>query len=64
MRAIDALRKLPLKQRLTIAKSKKDFVIIDKDLNFTLTDDLERYKNTYIKDGGHFAVISAIKNDL
>ena len=63
-KAITQLKKLSLKDRLRISKSNKDFVVIDSDLNYILTNDLERFKNIYIKENGNFAVISAIKNEL
>jgi hypothetical protein len=63
-KAVTELKKLSLKDRLKISKSKKDFVVIDKELKYILTNDLERFKKIYIKEGGKFAVISAIKNEL
>jgi hypothetical protein len=63
-KALSQLKKLSLRDRMRISKSNKDFVIIDKELKYILTNDLERFKNIYIKEGGKFAVISAIKNDL
>lgn len=63
-KAVSQLKKLSLRDRMRISKSNKDFVVIDKELNYILTNDLERFKNIYIKEGGEFAVISAIKNEL
>ena len=63
-KALSQLKKLSLRDRMRISKSNKDFVIIDNDLKYILTNDLERFKNIYIKENGNFAVISAIKNEL
>lgn len=63
-KALSQLKKLSLRDRMRISKSNKDFVVIDEDLKYILTNDLERFKNIYIKEGGKFAVISAIKNEL
>lgn len=63
-KAISILKSLSLKDRLKISKSNKDFVIIDQDKKYILTNDLERFKKIYMYEGGTFATINAIKNEL
>ena len=64
MKIINKIKNLPIKERYRISKSHKAFVIIDKDNNYILTDDLNRYKNIYIKEGGFFGCLETIKNEL
>ena len=64
MKIITALKALPIKERYKISKSPKAFVVIDTDLNYILTDDLNRYKAIYINQGGCFGSIDTIKSEL
>jgi hypothetical protein len=64
MTIISKLKQLPIKDRYKITKSPKGFVILDKNNNYILTDDLNRYKSIYIKDGGCFGCIETIKKEL
>ena len=64
MTIISKLKSLSIKERYKISKSPKAFVVIDTDLNYILTDDLNRYKSIYINDGGCFGCIETIKNEL
>tara|TARA_B110000977_G_C10733280_1_gene359933 strand:+ start:71 stop:265 length:195 start_codon:yes stop_codon:yes gene_type:complete len=64
MKIINKIKNLPIKERYRISKSHKAFVIIDKDNNYILTDDLNRYKNIYIKEGGFFGCLESIKTEL
>lgn len=64
MKIISKIKSLSIKDRYRISKSKKAFVIIDKNNNYILTDDLNRYKSIYIKEGGCFGCIETIKNEL
>ena len=64
MKITTALKALPIKERYKISKSPKAFVIVDTDLNYILTDDLNRYKSIYINQGGCFGSIDTIKSEL
>tara|TARA_R110000868_G_scaffold397679_1_gene670454 strand:- start:198 stop:392 length:195 start_codon:yes stop_codon:yes gene_type:complete len=64
MTIITKIKDLPIKDRYKISKSPKAFIIIDQDNNYILTDDLNRYKNIYIKDGGCFGCLETIKTEL
>ena len=64
MKITTALKALPIKERYKISKSSKAFVIVDTDLNYILTDDLNRYKSIYINQGGCFGSIETIKREL
>ena len=64
MTIISKLKQLPIKDRYKISKSPKAFVVIDTDLNYILTDDLNRYKSIYIKEGGCFGCLESIKYEL
>lgn len=64
MTIISKLKQLPIKDRYKITKSPKGFVILDKNNNYILTNDLDRYRNIYINDGGFFGCIQSIKNEL
>lgn len=64
MTIISRLKTLSIKERYKISKSPKAFVILDKENNYILTDDLNRYKSIYINDGGCFGCIETIKKDL
>ena len=64
MTIISKLKQLPIKDRYKITKSPKGFVILDKENNYILTDDLNRYKSIYINEGGCFGCIESIKNEL
>jgi hypothetical protein len=61
--ALDYIKELSNKDKRTIKRSKKDFVIFDHFGKFTLTNDLYRYRHTY-QWGGSFGVINCIKNDI
>ena len=64
MTIISKIKDLSIKDRYKISKSPKAFIIIDQDNNYILTDDLNRYKNIYIKDGGFFGCLETIKTEL
>jgi hypothetical protein len=64
MTIISRLKTLSIKERYKISKSPKAFVILDKENNYILTDDLNRYKSIYINDGGCFGCIETIKKEL
>jgi hypothetical protein len=64
MKIISKIKSLSIKDRYRISKSKKAFIIIDKENNYILTDDLNRYKSIYIKEGGCFGCLETIKNEL
>jgi hypothetical protein len=64
MTIISKLKSLSIKERYKISKSPKAFVILDKENNYILTDDLNRYKSIYINDDGCFGCIETIKNEL
>ena len=64
MTIISKLKSLSIKERYKISKSPKAFVILDKENNYILTDDLNRYKSIYINDGGCFGCIETIKKEL
>jgi hypothetical protein len=64
MTIINKIKDLSIKDRYKISKSKKNFVIIDQDNNYILTDDLNRYKSIYINEGGFFGCLETIKNEL
>ena len=64
MTIISKLKALSIKERYKISKSPKAFVILDKENNYILTDDLNRYKSIYINDGGCFGCIETIKKEL
>jgi hypothetical protein len=61
--ALDYIKELNNKDKRTIKRSKKDFVIFDHFGKFTLTNDLYRYRHTY-QWGGAMAVIACIKQDI
>ena len=64
MTIISKLKQLPIKDRYKITKSPKGFVILDKNNSYILTNDLDRYRNIYINEGGFFGCIQSIKNEL
>ena len=64
MTIITKIKDLSIKDRYKISKSPKAFIIIDQDNNYILTDDLNRYKNIYINEGGFFGCLETIKNEL
>ena len=64
MTIISRLKTLSIKERYKISKSPKAFVILDKENNYILTDDLNRYKSIYVNDGGCFGCIETIKKEL
>ena len=64
MTIISRLKTLSIKERYKISKSPKAFVILDKENNYILTDDINRYKSIYINDGGCFGCIETIKKEL
>lgn len=64
MKVISKIKSLSIKDRYRISKSKKAFVIIDKENNYILTNDLNRYKSIYIKEGGCFGCLESIKSEL
>ena len=64
MKVISKIKSLSIRDRYRISKSPKAFVIIDKENNYILTDDLNRYKNIYMKQGGCFGCLESIKSEL
>jgi hypothetical protein len=64
MTIISKIKDLSIKERYKISKSPKAFVIIDQNSNYILTDDLNRYKSIYIKEGGFFGCLETIKKEL
>lgn len=64
MKIISKIKSLSIKDRYRISKSPKAFVVIDKDNNYILTNDLNRYKSIYISQGGCFGCLESIKNEL
>ena len=64
MKVISKIKILSIRDRYRISKSKKAFVIIDKENNYILTDDLNRYKSIYMKQDGCFGCLESIKNEL
>jgi len=64
MKVISKIKSLSIRDRYRISKSKKAFVIIDKENNYILTDDLNRYKSIYIKEAGCFGCLESIKKEL
>ena len=64
MKIISKIKSLSIRDRYRISKSKKAFVIIDKENNDIVTDDLNRDKSIYISQGGCFGCLESIKNEL
>lgn len=61
--ALQRINALPNKDKRTILKSKKDFIIFDLEGRYTLTNDLFRHRHAY-QWGGSFAALSCIKQDI
>lgn len=61
--ALERINALPNKDKRTILKSKKDFIIFDLEGRYTLTNDLFRHRHAY-QWGGAFAALSCIKQDI
>lgn len=63
MKATQLINQLQYRQRYLIKNTKKDFIIFDKQGAYTLTSDLLRHRSKYM-DGGTFAALECIKNDI
>lgn len=61
--ALERINALPNKDKRTILKSQKDFIIFDIEGRYTLTNDLFRHRHAY-QWGGSFAALSCIKQDI
>ena len=61
--ALEFIQELPNRDRKAIINSKKDFVVFDNAGNYTLTNDLHRYRHAY-QWGGAFGVLECIKQDI
>lgn len=61
--ALDYIKSLTNREKKTILKSKKDFIVFDHFGAYTLTNDLFRYRHTY-QWGGAFGVLECIKQDI
>jgi len=64
MTLISKIKALPIKQRFSISKSKKDFIILMPDNSYILTNDLVKHRTQYMNQGGLMGCLPTIKNEL